>query len=499
MLNLGDILDVNTVLVFILVLLVIIFYFSTRLPRDFPPGPTPLPIIGSLLSLGTDPDKLHITLADLSKQYGPILGLKMGSYPAVMLQNLEVVKEAFVKKADYFRNRPQYLYAFSKVTRPGGTGPIRGLVWAHGEPWKTGRRFALSSMRDFGMGKKSIEVKVQEEALCVCTELSKVTGQPYDVTLLFQESISNIICSICFGSRFEYTDPVFNNLIDMLRYNFQSDLLTSVLNFIPILRIFPEKEGFRKVMANAAAVDKWMETQVEKHRETFDPNEIRDFVDLFLSNEDKNDQTFCPENMQRLILDLFVAGTETTSHTLRWILLFLIHHPEIQVKCQKELDGVIGSSRPPSLTDRQDLPFIEAVIHEGLRLGNVANVGIPHSAECDTTLSGYKIPKDTIVMVNFSAVHLNEKYFKDPKEFRPERWIGSDGKFQKNEAFIGFSMGPRVCLGESLARSELFLFLTSILQRFTFRMVDPNNPPSLVGKQGLSFSPRMFDVIIESR
>ena len=77
-------------------------------------------------------------------------------------------------------------------------------------------------------------------------------------------------------------------------------------------------------MANAAAVDKWMETQVEKHRETFDPNEIRDFVDLFLSNEDKNDETFCPENMQRLISDLFAAGTETTSHSLHWILLFLI-------------------------------------------------------------------------------------------------------------------------------------------------------------------------------
>ena len=84
-------------------------------------------------------------------------------------------------------------------------------------------------------------------------------------------------------------------------------------------------------------------------------------------------------------------------------------------------------------------------------------------------------------------------------EFRPKRWISSDGKFQKNEAFIGFSMGPRVCLGESLARSELFLFLASIIQRFTFRMVDPNNPPSLEGKQGITFSPRMFDVIIDSR
>ena len=499
MLNLRNILDLNTVSVFILVLFVIIVFFSTKLPKDFPPGPTPLPIIGSLFDLGTNPDKLHKTLAALSKQYGPMLGLKLGSYPAVVLSNLEVVKEAFVKKGDCFCNRPHFLYAMSQYTRPGGTGPIRGLVWAHGEPWKTGRRFALSSMRDFGMGKKSIEVKIQEELLSVCTELSKVTRQPYNVYLLFQESISNIICSICFGSRFEYTDPVFNCLMDMLRYNLESDLFTSVLNFIPILRIFPKKEGFRKVMANVAAFDNWIKTQVEKHRETFDPNEIRDFVDLSLSNEDKEDETFCPENMQRLIFDLFVAGTETTSHCLYWILLFLIHHPEIQINCQKELDGVIGSSRPPSLTDRQDLPFIEAVIHEGLRLGNIANVGIPHSAECDTTLSGYKIPKDTIVMVNFSAVHLNEKYFKDPKEFRPERWIGSDGKFQKNEAFIGFSMGPRVCLGESLAKSELFLFLASILQRFNFRMVDPNNPPSLEGKQGITFSPRKFDVIIESR
>ena len=105
------------------------------------------------------------------------------------------------------------------------------------------------------------------------------------------------------------------------------------------------------------------------------------------------------------------------------------------------MDDVVGSSRPPSLTDRQDLPFIEAVIHGSLRLGNVANVNIPHAAECDTTLSGYKIPKDTIVMVNFSAVHLNEKYFKDPKDFRPERWIVQMESFKRMKRLLAFQWG----------------------------------------------------------
>ena len=498
MINFSDLLEVRTVLVFVLALLIVTLYLNTKLPKNFPPGPRPLPIIGNLLSLGNNPDKINMSFAELSKKYGPIVGLKMGSYPTVVLNSLDVIKEALVKKGDHFRNRPHFLHYMTQATQIGGQGPVRGVAWTNGELWKSSRRFTLSSMRDFGLGKKTIEGKIQEEAVFMCSELAKVTGQFFDVTLLFQELVSNIICSICFGSRFEYTDPVFTQLMEMIRFNFKSDALATAGNFIPLLRILPEQEQFQKAMANVAEADKWLKMNVEKHRETFDPKEIRDFVDLYLANEDKNVEALCPENMQRVILDLFITGSETTASGLRWILLFLIHNPDIQRKVKDELDHVIGQSRPPCLADREHVPYTDAVIHESLRLGNISSFGVPHAAECDTTLGGYNIPKGTMVIANLSSVHLSSKHFKNPEQFQPERWIGSNGKILKNEALIAFGMGPRVCIGESLARSEMFLFLTSMLQRFSFRMPDPNNPPSLEGKQGITLTPRKFDVIIES-
>ena len=490
-------LDVTSVLLILLVVLGITLYLSTRLPKNFPPGPTVYPVLGSLLALGQDPDKRHIKLAELSNQYGPIIGLKMGSYPTVALNGLEVMKEALVKKADQFRYRPLFLSCVNKLAAPGGIGIPRGIGWTNGEQWKHAKRFALSSMRDFGFGKKTLEERIQEEAVSMCQELKKVTGQPRDPSILFGDAISNIVCSICFGTRFEYTDPVFNKLVKMLRFFIESNVLTTPVNFIPLMRLLPEAKLFTSVFHTIANVEKWMENQIEKHRETYDPKEIRDMVDLYLSNEDQDNGYLCAKNVHRIILDLFTAGTDATATDLRWTILYLIRFPEVQSKCQKELDAVVGSGRPATLADRNQLPYIDAMIHEILRL--IATFTIPHAADCDTTLAGYNIPKGTMVLVNLAAVHLNSQHFKNPTEFQPERFIGPDGNFQKHDAFIAFGLGPRNCMGEALARSEMFLFLTAMLQRFTFKMVDPENPPTLEGKQGVSFAPRMFDVIIESR
>ena len=494
--------DIPTILALITGTLGIALFLSTRLPKNFPPGPTPLPVIGNLLSFGSDPDKGHISLTKLSETYGPIIGLKLGSYPVVLLNSLEAIKEAFVKK-DYFKKRPHYLYAISKINRHPEEGPIRGVFWTNGDLWRKSRSFALSAMRDFGMGKKSIEGKIQEEAVSLCQELLKVTGQPFDIQLLLQECVSNIICNICFGSRFEYKNRKFQHLMQILSFFSQSECYSSATNYIPLLRLLPENKNIRHAMEKLNEAYNWVNNEIEEHRKTFDPEEMRDFIDLYLAKEkvDKveDDEAFCNYNLKKIIFDIFVSGSDTTTTSIRWILLYILHNPEVQKKCHEEIDRVIGTSRLPSLADKDTLPYMEAVIHEGMRLGSIVTLGIPHAAECDTTLGGYNIPKGTWVMTNLYSVHMSSKYFKDPEKFNPERWIRPDGKFHLNEAFVPFSIGPRVCLGEPLAKSEMFLFLTSILQRINFKMVDLNKPPSLEGKQGILFVPRKFEVIMESR
>ena len=265
------------------------------------------------------------------------------------------------------------------------------------------------------MGKKSLEERIQEEVVSVCQELKKVTGQPYYVDILFGEAISNVVCSICFGTRFEYTDPEFSTLVQMLRFIIESNVITTPLNFIPITRLLPEPKQFKTVMDTIENVTKWMEKQTEKHRETYDPKEIRDMLDLYMANEDQDNGYLCAENIHRIIIDLFMAGTDATATDLCWAVLFLIHHPNIQSKCQEELDAVIGSGRPATLADRKELPYMDAMIHETLRM--VATLTIPHAAECDTTLAGYNIPKGTMVLINLAAVHLNSQHFKTLPNF----------------------------------------------------------------------------------
>ena len=155
--------------------------------------------------------------------------------------------------------------------------------------------------------------------------------------------------------------------------------------------------------------------------------------------------------------------------------------------------------RIASLSDRVDMPYVDATIHELLRQSNVVPTALPHDVRESTTLKSYKIPRHCLVFVNLYSLHMNEDHWENPKEFRPERWIGKDGKIIKKDAFLPFSTGPRICPGESLAKNELFIFFCTLLQRFTFRADDQSELPSLEGIVGLTLYPAHYQVIPELR
>uniref|UniRef100_A0A7N4PMY1 Cytochrome P450 family 2 subfamily B member 6 n=1 Tax=Sarcophilus harrisii TaxID=9305 RepID=A0A7N4PMY1_SARHA len=243
----------------------------------------------------------------LRDKYGDVFTVYLGCRPVVVLCGPEAVKEALVKKAEEFSGR-------GPIAMVDSVFQGQGITFANDHTWKTLRQFSLATLWDFGMGKRSIEERTQEEAQCLVEELQKS-----------------------------------------------------------------------------------------------------------------------------------------------------------QEKVQEEIDQVIGKNRSPELKDRAQMPYTDAVIHEIQRFSDLLPMSIPHCVTQDTSFRGYLIPKGTEVYPLLSTVLHDPKYFEKPYDFDPNHFLDAQGSLKKSEAFIPFSSGKRVCLGEGIARMELFLFLTTILQNFSLR------------------------------
>ncbi|XP_047384821.1 cytochrome P450 2B4-like [Sciurus carolinensis] len=430
---------------------------------NLPPGPRPLPFLGNLLQMDTG--GLLSSFLRLREKYGDVFTVYLGPRPVVMLCGTEAIREALVDQAEDFSGR-------GKISIIEPIFQEYGVIFSNGERWKTLRRFSLATMRDFGMGKRSIEKRIQEEAQCLVEELWKSKGALLDPTFLFQSITANIICSIVFGERFDYQDGQFLRLLDMFYQSFalMSSFFGQVFElFSDVLKHFPGTH--RQVYKNLQEVITFIGHSVEKHRATLDPSNPRDFIDTYLLRMDKEKSNphseFHHKNLIITLLSLFFAGTETTSTTLRYGFLLMLKYPHVAERVKEEIAQVIGSHRPPALDDHSKMPYTEAVIHEIQRFGDLLPIGVPHIVTRDTLFRGYLIPKNTEVYPILSSALHDPHYFEKPDAFNPDRFLDANGALKKNDAFIPFSAGKRICLGEGIARNELFLFFTTILQNFS--------------------------------
>ncbi|XP_075814469.1 cytochrome P450 2B1-like [Microtus pennsylvanicus] len=454
----------------VLLLLVLLVSFLLLLVRGhpkargrLPPGPRPLPLLGNLLQM--DRGGLLNSFMQLREKYGDVFTVHLGQRPVVMLCGTEAIREALVDQAEAFSGRGTVA-----VVEPVVQG--YGVIFANGERWKALRRFSLATMRDFGMGKRSVEERIKEEARCLVEELRKSQGAPLDPTFLFQCITANIICSIVFGERFDFKDRQFLRLLDLFYQTFSliSSFSSQVFElFSGFLKYFPGTH--KQIFKNLQEILDYIGHNVEKHRTTLDPSNPRDFIDTYLirmEKEKSNQHTeFHHQNLMISVLSLFFAGTETSSTTLRYGFLLMLKYPHVAEKVQKEIDQVIGSHRPPTLDDRTKMPYTDAVIHEIQRFSDLGPIGLPHKVTKDTLFRGYLLPKNTEVYPILSAALHDPRYFEQPDAFNPDHFLDANGALKKNEAFMPFSIGKRICLGEGIARNELFLFFTTILQNFS--------------------------------
>ncbi|XP_058399566.1 cytochrome P450 2C19-like [Diceros bicornis minor] len=456
-----------------------------------PSGPTPLPIIGNILQLGVK--DISKSLSKLSKVYGPVFTLYFGMKRTVVLHGYEAVKEALIDLGEEFSGRGSF-----PVPERANKG--HGIVFSNGKRWKEIRRFSLMTLRNFGMGKRSIEDRVQEEACCLVEELGKTNASPCNRTFILGCAPCNVICSIILQNRFDYKDQNFLNLLELLNEN--ANILSSPWvqicnNFPAFIDYFPGSHN--KVLKNGADMKSYILEKTKEHQKSLDINNPRDFIDCFLikmEQEKHNQQSeFTIENLISAAFDLFAAGMVTTSTTLRYGLLLLIKYPEVAAKAQEEIDHVIGGYRSPCMQDRSHMPYMDAVVHEIQRYIDLIPTNLPHAVTRDTKFRNYLIPKGTTILTSLTSVLQDDKEFPNPGVFDPGHFLDESGNFKKSDYFMPFSAGKRICVGEGLARMELFLFLATILQKFTLKsVVDPKDVDTAPVVRGFASLPPSYQL-----
>uniref|UniRef100_A0A667YGI1 Uncharacterized protein n=1 Tax=Myripristis murdjan TaxID=586833 RepID=A0A667YGI1_9TELE len=494
-------LDVQSLLLFSVVFLVIADYVKNRRPNSFPPGPWALPFVGNIFSV--DFSKTH---ESLTKTYGDVYSLRMGQTWMVVLNGFNTLKEALLTQGHCVADRP--ILPLQDDVFSNDVFFLSGIITTNGHMWKHQRRFALFTLKYFGVGKKSLESAIVDESMHFCKEIADLKGEPFNPHIITNNAVANIICTLVFGHRFEYGDEKFMKLMGLLDKVF---LTAQLYNSFPVLmrRVPGPHHTIRKIYSDFMDLIK---VDISKHKEDWDPSEPRDYIDCYLSEIQKvgGQITHFKDNLIICALELFVAGSETTSTTLRWAFLYMAKYPEIQGgnfhklirTCfpgpSAEIDRVIGQSRQPSMMDRANLPYTDAVIHEILRMGNIVPLSLPHSTNNEMQLGNYTIPKGVVIIPNLTSVLFDKKEWETPYTFNPGHFLNEEGKFVKRAAFIPFSAGKRVCLGENLARMELFLFFTSFMQRFTFSM--PSGvKPVLDYRFGVTLAPIQYKICAKLR
>ncbi|TWW63247.1 steroid 17-alpha-hydroxylase/17,20 lyase isoform X1 [Takifugu flavidus] len=471
-------------------------------PREKVPCISWVPVLGSLPWLrGGRP--LHLIFTQLSYSYGPLFALYLGPHLTVVVNNHQHAREVLLLRGKDFAGRPR-MVTTDLLTRGG-----KDIAFSDYCPlWKSHRRLVQNSFTLFGEGTSRLQDMVLAAVDSLCEELLSMEGRGFDPAPAVTRAVTNVVCMLVFSATYRHGD---SELQEVLRYNdgiVQTIAGGGLVDIYPWMKVFPNKT-LSKLKACIAVRDRLLTHKLEEHKATLTDNQPRDLLDALLMGQvgqgrrkgsgRVEEDIITEDHVLMTAAEAFGAGVETTSTTLLWILAYLLHHPQVQERVQKELDDHVGSERPVRVSDRARLTYLDCVINEGMRIRPVSPVLIPHTAMTDSSIGGHHISRGTRVLVNMWSIHHDSAHWDKPDLFNPDRFRDHQGQRVTPSCFLPFGAGPRVCVGESLARLELFLFLSSLLQRMSFRLPNGASPPDLQGRMGVVLQPVPYKVVVTPR
>ncbi|XP_059488369.1 cytochrome P450 306a1 isoform X2 [Neocloeon triangulifer] len=399
-------------------------------------------------------------------------------------------------------------------SRPASADLPKGLICAEGVRWKEHRRFTTAALKSMGMVKfggnrDALAARVFQGAQRLVDEIGRAPPAPMDAAPLLNHCLGSLVYALVFGKQFERDDPTWLWLQHLQEEGTRMIGVAGPLNFLPWLRFVPKLrrtitfllEGKNK---SHELYRKLLQQHVDSGLQDGDSHLAGRYLkEVALRVRAGDLGTFTEPQMLHSLADVFGAGFDTTNATLKWFLLFMALHPDVQQRVKSELDAAVFSrpegERNLRMSDLPCCPYTEAAIAETQRLRSVVPTGIPHGATQDVEIGGFRIAAGTMIMPLQWAVHTDPKLWgSDVDSFNPDRFLTPEGRVSKPDYFMPFQSGKRVCLGEELARMMVFAFAASVV--FNFRVSFGGGQDAaavLQGDCGITLNPKAHNLLFE--
>ncbi|KAL5990695.1 hypothetical protein ACLOJK_011598 [Asimina triloba] len=443
--------------------------------RLLPPGPPGFPIIGCLYLLGQLP---HLDFHRLSQKYGPIMHIRLGLVPTVVVSSPNAAM-LFLKSHDLvFASRP-FTQVESYISYDG-----RSLASTeYGSYWRNVRK--LCTLRLLSNLKIESFSSTRREEVGLFVESLKQSAKAeveVDITAMVAALSTSLSCRMVLGKKYmdeDFDKRGFKGVVDELNEIIGA---FNIADYIPCLG-FLDLQGLRRgVKAIMKVFDAFFEKIIDEHIECkADQNRERDFVDFMLSfmESDENKFHFGRPNIKALMLDMLAASMDTTAAVVEWAFAELLKHPEMMNKAQKELESVVGMDRMVAESDLASLGYVEMVLKESMRLHPVLPLLIPHQSTEDCSVDGYHIPKGSHVIINTWSIGRDPNAWSDPEVFNPERFKGSASGIDvmgRDFQFLPFGAGRRGCPGMQLGYTVARLILAQLVHCFDWQLPNGLRP-----------------------
>ncbi|KNA08738.1 hypothetical protein SOVF_159950 [Spinacia oleracea] len=480
---------------FAIIQLILIFFFQQQTKKRhkiLPPSPPSRPIIGHLHLLKSP--IIHRTLQRLSLQYGSIFSLKLGFLPFVVISSPIAVEECFTKNDIVLANRPQVLagkHLHYNWTTLGAAS--YGPLWQNLRRLTTLELFSSNRLKSFA-GIRAQEVRSLVKALFGGTLLrngGSSQSEKYgkvEMESKFSGLSFNILTRILTGEKYiSFSDEnddddarqEADKFLGLMREVFKLTGVSNMVDCLPVFRWINFRNVEGRMVAARKKMDDFLDGLIEECRKKRTQNGEKKTTAMIYKLLDL--QEFEPANysdqlIKGIIMVILIAGTDTSAVTMEWALSLLLNHPNVLQKAREEIDNYKGINNDELVeeVDLPNLPYLQCIINETLRLFPAAPLLIAHQASEDITISGYNIDKGKSILINAWAIHRDPSIWEDPLSFRPERFEGlksEDYRF----TFIPFGLGRRSCPGATLANRVIGLTLATLIQCFDWERVDENN------------------------